>query len=249
MNDEVKVFDALKARKILERVNNFRSEINYELTDEIKIIDGHTLHRIRAVRDLPHQGIKAGDLGGWIESVDNLIGDAWVHDEAKVYGNACVSGNACIYDDARVYGDANIYDNVHVFDNARVYDDAYICGDARIFDNASVYGDAYVCNDVCIFDNARVSGEVRVYGGAQICGDAQVKSDSDYFIVKNIWSSFRWFTYTHSNKMWKVGCFYGTGEELIAKAYKDSELSGKCYEEVVRAQEAIYKAIEEIKEV
>lgn len=23
--------------------------------------------------------------------------------------------------------------------------------------------------------------------------------------------------------MWKVGCFYGTGEELIAKAYKDSE--------------------------
>ena len=199
--------------------------MNYELTDETKIIDGHTLHRIRAVRDLPHQAIKAGNLGGWIESVDNLIGDAWVNDEAKVYGNACVSGNA------------------------RVYDDACICGDARIFDNARVSGDAYVCINVCIFDNARVSGGVRVYGDAQICGDAQVKSYSDYFIVKNIWSSFRWFTYTHSNKMWKVGCFYGTGEELIAKAYKDSELSGKCYEEVVRAQEAIYKAIEEIKEV
>ena len=199
--------------------------MNYELTDETKIIDGHTLHRIRAVRDLPHQAIKAGNLGGWIESVDNLIGDAWVHDEAKVYGNACVSGNA------------------------RVYDDACICGDARIFDNARVSGDAYVCNNVCIFDNARVSGGVRVYGDAQICGDAQVKSDSDYFIVKNIWSSFRWFTYTHSNKMWKVGCFYGTGEALIAKAYKDSELSGKCYEAIVRAKEAIYKAIEEIKEV
>lgn len=23
--------------------------------------------------------------------------------------------------------------------------------------------------------------------------------------------------------MWSVGCFYGTGEELIEKAYKDSE--------------------------
>ena len=33
--------------------------------------------------------------------------------------------------------------------------------------------------------------------------------------------------------MWKVGCFYGTGEELIAKAYKDSELSGREYERVV----------------
>jgi hypothetical protein len=41
--------------------------------------------------------------------------------------------------------------------------------------------------------------------------------------------------------MWEVGCFYGTGEELIAKAYKDSELSGKCYEVIVKAQEEISK--------
>lgn len=34
--------------------------------------------------------------------------------------------------------------------------------------------------------------------------------------------------------MWKVGCFYGTGEQLIEKAYKDSELSGKEYEHVVK---------------
>lgn len=46
-----------------------------------------------------------------------------------------------------------------------------------------------------------------------------------------------------SNKMWKVGCFFGTGDELIAKAYKDSELSGRCYEAVVRVQEAIDNAV------
>ena len=33
--------------------------------------------------------------------------------------------------------------------------------------------------------------------------------------------------------MWKVGCFYGTGEELIKKAYQDSEDSGKHYEAYV----------------
>ncbi len=33
--------------------------------------------------------------------------------------------------------------------------------------------------------------------------------------------------------MWKVGCFHGTGEELVAKAYKDSEESGKHYAEIV----------------
>ena len=33
--------------------------------------------------------------------------------------------------------------------------------------------------------------------------------------------------------MWRVGCFYGTGQELIEKAYQDSEQSGKCYEAYV----------------
>ena len=70
-------------------------------------------------------------------------------------------------------------------------------------------------------------------GDAWVSGDARVESQKDYIVFKNSWSSFRWFTYTKSNKMWKVGCFYGTGEELIAKAYKDSKRSGKCYEAYV----------------
>ena len=41
--------------------------------------------------------------------------------------------------------------------------------------------------------------------------------------------------------MWRVGCFYGTGEELIAKAYKDSEISGREYERVVKYVESIIK--------
>jgi hypothetical protein len=44
--------------------------------------------------------------------------------------------------------------------------------------------------------------------------------------------------------MWAVGCFYGTGEELLKKAYADSEVSGKCYEAIVRAVEAIEAAKE-----
>lgn len=39
--------------------------------------------------------------------------------------------------------------------------------------------------------------------------------------------------------MWKVGCFYGTGEELIKKAYADSEKSGREYKRVVRYVESI----------
>ena len=92
---------------------------------------------------------------------------------------------------------------------------------------------------------SNLSGNARVCGNAWVCGDAKVKSSEDYCVYKNTWSSLRWFTYTRSNKMWSVGCFYGTGDELIAKAYKDSEKSGKCYEAIVKAQEAIEKVMEE----
>ena len=159
----------------------------YELTDETKEIGGITLHRIRALRDIPRYDVKSGDLGGWIEAESNLSqdGDAWVGGDAWVYGDAWVSGNAWVSDDA------------------------------------------------------------RVYGNAEVSGNAEVKSIRDYAVFKNGWSSGRWFTYTRSNRMWRVGCFHGTGEELIAKAYKDSELSGKCYEAIVRVQEAIDRAIDE----
>ena len=88
----------------------------------------------------------------------------------------------------------------------------------------------------------KVRDNAVVFGNAEICGDAIITSKSDYILFKNWWSSGRHFTWTRSNNMWKVGCFYGTGKELIEKAYKDSEMSGEEYERVVKYVEAILKA-------
>lgn len=96
-------------------------------------------------------------------------------------------------------------------------------------ENLSHKGDAWVSDNAWVSDYARVSG------------NAWVSGDADYIVFKNWWSSGRYFTWTRSNNMWKVGCFYGTGEELIAKAYKDSELSGREYERVVKYVESILK--------
>jgi hypothetical protein len=104
-----------------------------------------------------------------------------------------------------------------------------------VYGDARVYGDAWVCGDALVCGNALVYGNAFVYG------------DDDYIVLKNSWSSGRYFTYTVSNKMWKVGCFYGTGKELIAKAYKDSELSGKCYEASVKYVESIEMIKKELK--
>ena len=46
----------------------------YELTKETKtLLDGTVLHRIRALLDIPRYGVKAGDLGGWIEKKKKTI--------------------------------------------------------------------------------------------------------------------------------------------------------------------------------
>ena len=104
----------------------------YELTDETKNFCGITLHRIRALRDIPSVNVKSGDLGGWIEKENNLTqygdamvcGNAMVYDNAEVYGDAKVCGNAMVFDDAKVYGDAKVYSNATVCGNAKVYSDA-----------------------------------------------------------------------------------------------------------------------------
>ena len=75
---------------------------------------------------------------------------------------------------------------------------------------------------------------LSVSDSAWVSGSAQVSGSADYIIFKNWWSSGRFFTWTKSNNMWKVGCFYGSGEKLIKKAYQDSELSGREYERVVQ---------------
>lgn len=83
----------------------------YGFTGEMKKIDGKILYRIIACKTF--EDVHEGELGGWIESYDNLSqdGNAWVSDNAKVFGNARVSDNAKVYDDAWVSGYAWVYDN------------------------------------------------------------------------------------------------------------------------------------------
>ena len=108
-----------------------------------------------------------------------------------------------------------------------------------VYDNAEICGDTLVCEDTLVYGDTKVCGNAVVYAKARICGNAEITSNSDYIVFKNWWSSGRFFTWTRSNNMWRVGCFYGTSNELIEKAYKDSEKSGREYERIVRYVESI----------
>ena len=88
----------------------------YELTSETKGERGVTLHRIRALVDIERYGVKAGDLGGWIESEANLDhkSEAWVSGEAWVFGDARVFGKAQVSGEALVSGEAWVSKTDHV---------------------------------------------------------------------------------------------------------------------------------------
>ncbi len=215
--------------------------LKYKLTDECITIGTKKLYRIEALKDF--NGVKKGDKGGFVESEKNLsqYGNCWIYGNSKVYENATVMNDAITNGESRVYGNSLVCGASRIHDSATVYEEALISGESGIYEQATVCGNTEVKGSSRIYGTAKIYRFAVVDGEAEIGGDATVSSISDYIVFKNWWSSGRYFTWTRSNNMWKVGCFYGTGEELIERAYKGRELSAKEYERVVKYVESILK--------
>ena len=120
------------------------------------------VYRIKALEDFGD--VKAGSIGGWLESKENLSqeGTCWVYDDAKVFG------------DARVADDARIYGNAEVAGKAKVFDSAKVCGNAKVNRFAQIYGTALVYGDALITDTAYIGENAQVGGGVVISGDSWV---------------------------------------------------------------------------
>lgn len=219
--------------------------MKYRLTDEKREYNGRTLYRIICVKAFGE--VKEGELGGWIEKEGNLSqsGNAWVRanakvcDDAWISGNAIVSGSAVVSGHAKVFGNAKIggyaivSDKVHIYGNAEISCRARVVGNAEVFDNVWIGDHARIAGHAWFIDYARIGGNAVVFGNAKIGGYAKVNKNTDFIVFKNHFSSGRYFTWTRSDNMWSVGCFRGTGDELIAKAYQDNEAKGKFYEAYV----------------
>lgn len=103
------------ADKLVEAGDTIFDGRAYELSDELH--PGLTnLRRIRAVRDLPRHGVKAGDLGGFISAYRNLAGNAWVAGEAIVMDDAVVSGEALVSGRSEITARAQVKDRATVID-------------------------------------------------------------------------------------------------------------------------------------
>lgn len=118
----------------------------YNITNETKVHNGVTLHKIERVY--------TKTPGGWLESEKNLSqeGNCFIRDNAMVYGNARVTGNAVVSEDAEVYGDAIIRDNAKVYGKTIINDHAIIEHNAQIYGYAKITGNTIVSNDESVFE-------------------------------------------------------------------------------------------------
>lgn len=226
------------------------SELKYTLRRDLtKNIDGRTLYRIEALKDFSN--VKKGDLGGFVESFENLSqeGDCWVYkyacvyDDAKVYGDAIIGAYAKIYESAEIYNSACVSGNAKVFGmaeingNASIYGFACISGSVDIFGYAKVHDKATVDGCAIIRDYAEVYGEAKVsdyaivgqyaniYGNAHIIGSAIIFKDKDYYVCKCIWSNSKYCTCTHLTYTHsnKMWCYEGVNYTATELVKKMSE--------------------------
>ena len=187
----------------------------YELTEEtITLFKEYMLYSIKALRDFG--GIKAGDLGGYIEKESNLShnGDAWLYEDAMVYGDAHVCGDVTVHGNAHVCDNAEVDEIAHVCDNAEVDEIAQVCGEAMVYGNALVRGNALV------FGNAEVYGNAAIGGNVWVDRDARIQSNDDlctfgYFGSSNFHTTA--FKIEGGGIGVKNKCFQGTLDEFRNK--------------------------------
>lgn len=170
-----------------------------DITGTTLAVEGRTQYRIVALRNFGN--VKAGDVGGFIESESNLsheglcwvYDDAHVYEQAKLYGDARMTGRACLFGVAEAYDNARIQDNARVGgaaeirEDARVKSNVYVAGSAvlggtvRAAGSCRITGDAALNGNVAVQGHAEISGNVRLGGNVQIRGRSFIGGDVRLF--------------------------------------------------------------------
>ncbi|AKK06884.1 hypothetical protein CMUST_12940 [Corynebacterium mustelae] len=163
-----------------------KTEPHFTFTGATQVFAGHTVHQIKARINLPHAGVVAGDIGGWVETTDSLRDNAWIFDDACVYQGAQVTGDAIVRGNVAVFGHAHIGESAvvegsgEIRDYARVYGCAQVQGRGSVVDHSHVYGwatvseNATVSEGAQIYGHAHVAGNAAISGGAHVCGQSHI---------------------------------------------------------------------------
>lgn len=144
------------------------------------------LRRIRALVDIPRHGVKAGDVGGWVENgyILNQVDDCWIGGDAVVVGNVRVIGDSLVSGEAGVLGESSRIQLV-IGGNAKIDGCAFVhylkeFSDpdyfiAHINEDVHIFGDAYIQNALYISGSAQIYDDARVENSKFITGDCHIR--------------------------------------------------------------------------
>lgn len=149
---------------------NFKDEIpvGVEAREEV------TVHRIRAVIDIPAHNVKKGDLGGWIEKEGNLSheGNCWL-------GNGIVSGSSTIKGDVLV-GENEYEETIcYVRGNSHIEGTGLLSG--VVVDNSIING--HILSYGTSFDFSYVEGNIKAFEG--LLKQCHVKSNGEKIVFSH----------------------------------------------------------------
>lgn len=138
--------------------------------------------QIRALFDIPSHGVKAGDIGGYLEDESCLshFGNAWVADSAMIHNSSCVSGGALVKDNAMLLLNCYLYGTVTVSGNARLYstnlqgEGIHVQDDATL-EGCRIHGDQLTFKDSVHLQNVNSKRNVQQL---EISGEAKMLQEN-----------------------------------------------------------------------
>lgn len=177
--DHTKVI--LDHQKFIEEERK-RGALKYEIlySESIKFGD-HTLYRIRALKNF--DDVKKGDIGGYIESENNLshMNNCWVYDDAKVLEDAAVRDNAKAYNDTLVSENAVLCFNAQIHDNVKLYGESIVDGNAKVYGNVELFDESVITEHAEVYGNVSLHETANIRGNAEVSGNVVIRDQAEVY--------------------------------------------------------------------
>lgn len=167
----------------------FKMSKKYELQRE----RGQLNFRIKALRDIPRHGVRAGDLGGTVACEYNLSqdGDCWIGYDACAFNMSRIEDNAflggrsvsrdfsLLKDNAVARGDTRLRDYTEMSSYAQTRGKVFLRNNARMTGHSFATGEVFLRDDCIVDGYSFLSGNVQIADNAHVCLSHYRKDDPD----------------------------------------------------------------------
>ena len=178
----------------------------------------HILHRIESLKDftlINGKEIRKGDLGGWVESEDNLSqeGLCWIYDECKMYENARRSGNSIGYGNSLQSG------------NSQQFGDSMQTGNSQQSGNSIQFGCSIADKDMRLSGHSSFETKDDVVILTSPTSGRQITIGSDRNICTGCFDGSSWWLIDENRCRLPEGHWaFSLHRQLLEGKFKDIEL-------------------------